>query len=113
MFEEPTKVSLGLIANMSDKRCVAVGKFILECKKLILGDGSDYDGICQPALTAKHDLQATGGLGCINIRVDKPQRVVIVDLSGKQLFADWLDYDARIPLRRGIYIVNNQKVVVR
>lgn len=113
MLEEPTKVSLGLIANMTDKKCVAVGKFILRCKTLVMGDGSDYDGICQPAVTARHDLQANGGLGCINIRVDRPQRVVIADLSGKQLFADWLDYDARIPVRRGIYIVNNQKVVVR
>ncbi len=113
MLEEPTKVSLGLIANMTDKKCVAVGKFILRCKTLVMGDGSDYDGICQPAVTARHDLQANGGLGCITIRVDRPQRVVIADLSGKQLFADWLDYDARIPVRRGIYIVNNQKVVVR
>ena len=113
MLDEPTQVSLGLIANMSNKRCVAVGKFILQCKTLVMGDGSDYDGICQPSITAKHDLQATGGLGCINIRVDKPQRVVVADLSGKQIFADWLDFNARIPVRRGIYIVNSQKVVVR
>ncbi len=113
MLEEPATVSLGLIANMSNKRCVAVGKFILAQKTLIHGDGSDYDGICQPTITAKHDLQAAGGLGCINIRVDKPQRVVVSDLSGKQIFADWLDFNARIPVKRGIYIVNNQKVVVR
>jgi len=113
MLEEPATVSLGLIANMSDKKCVAVGQFILKCKQLVHSDGSDYDGICTPALTAKHDLQAAGGIGCINVRVDKPQRVVVSDLSGKRIFADWLDFDARIPVHRGIYIVNNQKVIVR
>ena len=113
MLEEPSTVSLGLIANMSNKRCVAVGKFILQGKRLVMGDGSDYDGICTPSLTAKHDLQAIGGFGCINIRVDKPQRVVVADLSGKQIFADWLDFNARIPVKRGIYVVNNQKVIVK
>ena len=112
-LNEPTRVSLGLLSNMSGQLCVAIGSFKLTQKVILNSDGSDYDGICQPMLLAEHSLQAAGGLGCINIRVNKPQRVVVADLSGKTIFADWLDFDARIPVRRGIYIVNRQKVMVR
>ena len=112
-LEDTTTVSLGLIANMHDKKCVAVGKFILQYKQLIYGDGNAPDAVCEPLFMAEQSLQADGGFGCINIRVGKPQRVVITDLSGKTIFADWLDYDARIPAHRGIYIVNNQKVITR
>ena len=113
MLEEPTSVSLGLIANMSDKKCVAVGKFVLLYRQLILGEGAEPDAVRTPSFTASPTLDARGGLGCINVRVHKPQRVVVNDLSGKTVFADWLESDARIPVRRGIYIVNRTKVLVR
>lgn len=113
MLEEPTTVSLGLIANMSDKKCVAVGKFILQYKQLIYGEGTEPDAICTPSFSAEPSLDVSGGLGCINIRVNKPQRVVVADLSGKTVFADWLESSARIPAHRGIYIVNRTKVLVR
>ncbi|MBQ9285732.1 MAG: DUF5013 domain-containing protein [Bacteroidaceae bacterium] len=112
-LDEPTTVSLGLIANMSDKKCVAVGKFVLLQKAIIEVNGTDFDGVSEPTLRTEQSLQATGGLGCINIRVNKPQRVAVSDLSGKLVFRDWLDFDARIPAKRGIYVVNNQKVIVR
>ena len=112
-LEDTTTVSLGLIANMSDKKCVAVGKFILQYKQLILGDGAEPDAVNEPTMMAAKTMEARGGFGCIYIRVNKPQRVAVRDLSGKTCFADWLDADARIPLQRGIYIVNGQKVVVR
>jgi hypothetical protein len=92
---------------------VAVGKFVLQYKELIYGEGTDPDAICTPTLTAEPTLEATGGLGYINIRVNKPQRVVVSDLSGKTIFADWLETSASIPVRRGIYIVNHSKVFVR
>ena len=113
MLDDTTTVSLGLIANMTDKKCVAVGKFILQYKKLIYAEGINPDGICTPSFTAVPTLEAKGGLGCINIRVSKPQRVVIADLGGKTIFADWLESPASIPVRRGIYIVNRTKVLVR
>ena len=112
-LEDTTEVSLGLIANMSNQRCVAVGKFILQYKPLIYGDGEDPDAVREPAMMAQKSLDARGGFGCINIQVHTPQRVAVRDLSGKTIFADWLDSNARIPLRRGIYIVNDQKTVVR
>ena len=113
VLNEPTQVSLGLIANMHDKRCVAVGRFILHHKQLIYGQGTEPTAVSAPMLTSEATLQAAGGIGCISIRVMKPQRVVVTDLTGKLVFADWLDVDARIPARRGIYIVNKQKILVR
>ena len=113
MLDTATTVSLGLIANMNSKRCVAVGKFILQHKQIIYANGHEPDAILSPSYTAEQSLQATGGFGCINIKVNKPQRVVVTDLSGKTIFADWLDLNACIPARRGIYIVNKQKTLVR
>lgn len=113
MLDTVTTVSLGLIANMSNKRCVAVGKFILQYKQLIYGEGTEPDAVCEPSFMAVQTLEARGGLGNINIRVSKPQRVVVADLSGKTIFADWLESSACIPVRRGIYIVNRTKVLVR
>lgn len=112
-LDNTTTVSLGLIANMHDKKCVAVGKFILQFKQLILGDGDDPVAVNDPTFTADPTLEATGGLGCINIRVNKPQRVVVADLSGKTIFADWLEQPARIPVQRGVYVVNHKKILVR
>lgn len=112
-LEDTTRVSLGLIANMHDKKCVAVGKFILQYKQLILGDGAEPDGISEPSFLAEQTLQASGGLGAINIRILKPQHVTVTDLSGTIIFQDWLDTHARIPAHRGIYVVNKQKILVR
>ena len=112
-LDDQTTVSLGLIANMHDKRCVAVGKFILQFKQLIQAEGEDPSGISAPTLTAEQNLQARGGLGTIYIHVVQPQRVTVADLSGKTIFQDWLDTDARIPAQRGIYVVNKQKIMVR
>lgn len=112
-LEDSTTVSLGLIANMHDKRCVAVGKFILQYKQLILGDSAEPDAIREPSLMAEQTLQAAGGFGAINLRVWKPQHVTITDLSGKVIFQDWLDTHAHIPAHRGIYVVNKQKILVR
>lgn len=115
-LSEPTTVSLGLIANMSDKKCVAVGKFILRQKAVIHEEGIDIgptDGIGQPFVSATSALQATGGFGTIKIQVTKPQHVTIADLSGKVIFHDWLESTSIIPARKGIYIVNRQKVLVR
>jgi len=112
-LDDVTTVSLGLIANMHDKKCVAVGLFSLQFKQLIIGEGEDPSSICDPTLTAEPTLQAKGGLGAIYIHVLQPQRVTVADLSGKVLFQDWLDTDARIPAHRGIYVVNKQKIIVR
>jgi hypothetical protein len=112
-LNEKSTVSLGVIANLANKQCVAIGKFELLYKPLTEISGHDIDGISEPSVKAEPTLMATGGIGCINIRVEKPQHVTVVDLTGKSIFSDWLDFDARIPAKRGIYVVNSQKVVVR
>lgn len=113
LLDEPTTVSLGVIANMANKQCVAIGAFELLYKPLIEISGTTPDAISEPTLIAEQTLQAKGGVGCINIIVNKPQHVAVCDLAGKSIFSDWLDYNARIPARRGVYVVNSQKVVVR
>ena len=113
-LDEASTVSLGVIANLANKQCVAIGKFELLYKPLTDISGHDIaDAISEPTLKAEPSLLAKGGLGCINVRVEKPQHVVVVDLTGKRLFSDWLDFDARIPAKRGVYVVNSQKVVVK
>lgn len=115
-LSEPTRVSLGLIANMSDKKCVAVGKFVLLQKVVIHEEGTDIDptdDISRHFVSAEASLQAAGGYGCLRIQVSQPQHVTVSDLSGKVLFHEWLDSNATIPVRRGIYVVNRQKVIVR
>ena len=98
---------------MANKQCVAIGAFELLYKPLIEISGTTPDAISEPTLIAEQTLQAKGGVGCINIIVNKPQHVAVCDLAGKSIFSDWLDYNARIPARRGVYVVNSQKVVVR
>lgn len=115
MLSEPTTVSLGLLSNMSGQTCCAVGSFKLYQRMLILqeANGENPSAVSELAMKAEPGLQAMGGLGAINIRVQKPQRVCVSDLSGKVIFRDWLDTHARIPAHRGIYVVNNQKVMVK
>ncbi len=114
-LDEPTKVSLGVIANMSDKKCVAIGKFVLLQKPIINEEGNVIDptGVSEHFVSAEMTLQATGGLGCIHIAVAQPQHITVCDLSGKVFFNEWIDSNCCIPVRRGLYIVNRQKVLVR
>jgi len=114
-LEEPTQVSLGLLSNMSGQLCLAVGQFLLYQQVItnLEGNGDQPDAINDLTVNAEQTLLAGGGLGCINIRVAKPQHVVVCDLAGKVIFREWLETDARIPAKRGIYIVNRQKVMVR
>jgi hypothetical protein len=95
---------------------VAVGKFILRQKVVIHEEGSPIDpsdDVSAPFVSAESSLQAAGGFGCIRIRVARPQHVTVSDLSGKVIFHEWLEGDASIPARKGLYVVNRQKVIVR
>lgn len=115
ILDEPATVSLGLLSNMTGQTCVAVGSFKLYQRVLITqeANGESPSAVADLALRAEPSLQATGGLGAINIRVVTPQRVTVCDLNGKVIFRDWLDTNARIPVQRGIYIVNSQKIMVK
>ncbi len=100
---------------MHGQLCVAVGEFKLYQKRIIDYEGKNIDpvGVQDVVLTAEPTLQAVGGMGNITIEVSKPQEVVVSDLSGHVIFREWLDARHRIPARRGIYVVNRQKVLVR
>lgn len=114
-LSEPTQVSLGLLSNMSGQLCLAVGQFLLYQRLLVMqeGNGERADAITDLAVSAEQTLQAGGGLGCIHIHVAAPQYVTICDLAGKVIFREWLETDARVPASRGVYVVNQQKVLVR
>ena len=117
-LKEPTEVSLGLLSNMSGQLCLAVGQFLLYQRVLIAKEGNgerpgDADGIEDLMVSAEQSLQAAGGMGCIDIHVAKPQHVTVCDLAGKIIFHEWLEADARIPAKRGLYVVNSQKVIVK
>ena len=53
-------------------------------------------------------------MACI-ISIETSTNVCSVAASenGKVIFHEWLDTNATIPVRRGIYVVNRQKVIVR
>ena len=117
-LEEPTEVSLGLLSNMSGQLCLAVGQFLLYHRVLIAKEGNgerpgDADGIEDLMVSAEQTLQAAGGMGCINIHIAEPQHVTVCDLAGKVIFHEWLETDAHIPAKRGLYVVNSQKVIVK
>ena len=64
-------------------------------------------------LNATPLLQATGARGYINVTVTEPQFVEIRDLTGKLVWRSFVAQRATVPLRRALYLVNRQKVLVR
>ncbi|MBR4968076.1 MAG: DUF5013 domain-containing protein [Bacteroidaceae bacterium] len=86
-LEEETTVSLGLIVNMSDKICMTIESFTLEC------DNTEYieaDG----GLTAVEPVIETDGRECDNAIYDlqgrkvlEPQKGSIYIKNGKKFFA--------------------------
>ena len=58
-------------------------------------------------------LAAFGGRGMIKVCVSEPQEVSIYGLSGSLVWRNFVEKEASIPVRRGIYIVGRQKTLVR
>jgi len=112
---EPTKVSLGLVATTSGKLCHAIKNFVLRQKdfELLDADIEDAIGEVTSEVSASSTLLATGGLGVMSIVVSEPQRVDIFDLGGRLVWSQFVEHDALVPLRKGIYLAGRQKVFVR
>ena len=64
-------------------------------------------------VVASVKLQTYGGLGSIRIITSEPQRVDIFDLGGRLVWSEFVEYDAFVPVRKGVYVVGHQKVMVR
>jgi hypothetical protein len=80
-----------------------------------LEPGEIYDAIdeIREEVNAEPTLQAFGGLGTIRIAVSEPQEVVVVALNGAVIWQGFVVKQATIPARKGLYIVNHQKIIVR
>ena len=115
VITEPLEVSIGLVATTSGKTCHTIKNFVLKQKdyELVKADLDDTVEQLPDEVAASHTLQATGGLGVIRIQVSEPQRVDIFDLGGKRIWGEFVEFGATVPVRRGMYLVGQQKVLVR
>ena len=101
---------------MSGQACHTVKQFTLSMSPVIeLEAGEIYDAIegVTEEVNAEPTLQAFGGLGTIRIAVSEPQEVVVVALNGAVIWQGFVVKQATIPARKGLYIVNHQKIIVR
>lgn len=57
-------------------------------------------------------FKAVGGKGVIDISTEIPRIVNIYSLAGQLLYSDKIDSNTTVPMSSGLYIINNQKVVV-
>ena len=55
----------------------------------------------------------TGGVGCIDIKTDRPIKFEIFSILGHRITAIIVSEEASIPVNAGVYVVNGQKVVVK
>lgn len=108
------KVSLGLLANMSGKNCLTLKRIFLE-KKIFEEYGTPVTGIAPDAELAEplqHSLQLTVRNGVLEIRSENRQQVRVTSVSGMTCLDRPVQGTVRIPLAKGIYIVNGTKVMI-
>jgi len=116
ILNEPTEVSIGVVSNQSGLSCHTISQFTLystEMHELVPGEIYDAIDDLQDEVVAEPTLQAFGGLGTIRIAVSEPQEVVVVALNGAVIWQGYVVKQATIPARKGLYIVNHQKIIVR
>ena len=115
MLTEPTSVNLGLVSNQKGQKCHAIAQFYLISNGFhyINADGGTAIKELQPEVSASSRLQAFGGLGSLRIEVTEPQTVKLYSVDGQLHWSGYVEHSARIPVPKGIYVIEQQKVVVR
>ncbi len=116
ILTEETTVSLGILSMMSGRDCHTVKLFALQhspVTTLEMGEIVDKIEAVEDEVIVTPDIQAMGGLGVIKIIVGEPQEVRIYSLSGQLVWQNFVNKEANARLRRGIYIVGQQKTNVR
>ena len=115
VLAKPTKVSIGFLSNQSGQKCHTIQQMMLAKSSFesFEANGEDAIEVVESEVSATKKLQAFGGLGSITIQVTEPQDVNVYTLSGQNIWSNRIERSARIPARRGIYIVNGQKVMVK
>ncbi|MBO4906049.1 MAG: DUF5013 domain-containing protein [Bacteroidaceae bacterium] len=112
---EPTKVCIGLVSNQSGQKCIAIRQLVLTAGGLTIIDATTENAIEDVTYQtfATSTLQATGGLGSIEIQTTEPQMVNIHSLGGQLIWSSHVDGQTSIRLPKGLYIVGGHKVIVR
>lgn len=115
ILSEESAVSLGLLSNVSGQACHTINKFQLRTV--------GYESKEADLLNAVHDirssfaamptLEARGGLGSVIIEVTEPQMVKLYGMDGQLRWSSFVESSARVPVKKGIYVVGRQKVLVR
>lgn len=115
IISQPTTVSLGLLSNQSGQSCHTIKNFQLRTIGFEEKKADMIDGIrdTRNQLAAMPTLTARGGLGCIIIDVEEPQRVEVFTTSGQLLWSSFVNGQMKVPARKGLYVVGRQKVLVR
>ena len=115
IVEKEGPVTLGLVTNQSGQTCHTIQAFTLKKKDYTFKEADAPVGIheAENEVVASVKLQTYGGLGSIRIITSEPQRVDIFDLGGRLVWSEFVEYDAFVPVRKGVYVVGHQKVMVR
>ena len=116
VLTEETPVSLGILSMMSGYGCHTVKQFALQqspVTTLEMGEIVDKIEEVEDEINVTPNILAIGGLGVIKIIVNEPQEVRIYSLSGQLVWQNFVNKEAKVRLRRGIYIVGQQKTIVR
>lgn len=110
--EDHPEVSVGILANMSGMSCLTLKRVYLE-KKIFEEYGTPVTGVESVGTsTPSSRLQVTVRPGSIELRSEELQRVRVVSVSGMTCFDRQVQGTVRIPLSKGVYIVNGKKVMV-
>lgn len=115
MLTEPTTVNLGLVSNQKGQACHTISQFYLVSKTFHYQDANGGNAIhdIAPEVSATSRLQAFGGLGAMRIVVAEPQFVSIHTISGQLVWSSFVEHEASLRLPAGLYVTDNQKVIVR
>lgn len=114
VLEEPATVSLGLVMNISGlNRNFTVNDFCLKSKPFEALEADGAVEIDEIAADKAHNVYAKGGNGTLTLTTATVVKVTVATIDGKIIYNGTINGTKTLNLPSGLYIVNNQKVVVR
>lgn len=110
--DKEQEVSLGILANMSGKSCLTLERIYL-LQKLFEEYGVPATNVeTVESSSAEPRLHILVHPDHLEVTSDTEQRVRVVSVSGMTCFDRKVQGTVRIPLSKGIYIVNGKKVMI-
>lgn len=110
--EDGQDISMGILAYMTGRSCLTLERFYLH-RKVFEEYGTPTTGIEDdetPVL--EHKLHFVLRNGCLEVTSNDSQRVRVVSVSGMVCYDHEVKGTVRIPLSKGIYIVNGKKIMI-